>query len=92
MGTHVMGDREPASISPSYAERQNLTIRMAMRRFTRLTHVFRKTVENLQHAVTLHFMYDKFARIHQTLWVTPAVEAGISRHVWTLEAIVDLVP
>jgi IS1 family transposase len=77
-------------ISTSYAERQNLTMRMAMRRFTRLTNAFSKKVANLQHAVSLHFMYYNFCRIHKTLRVTPAMEAGITRHVWDIEEIVAL--
>jgi IS1 family transposase len=90
--THrVMGAPDPTFISTSYAERQNLTMRMAMRRFTRLTNAFSKKVENLQHAVSLHFMYYNFARIHKTLRVTPAMEAGISQHVWTLEEILGLI-
>jgi len=89
--THrVQGNPDAAFISTSFAERQNLTMRMAMRRFTRLTNAFSKKVENLQHAVSLHFMHYNFARIHTTLRVTPAMEAGISRHVWTLEEIVGL--
>jgi IS1 family transposase len=91
--THrIQGNPDPAHISTSFAERQNLTMRMAMRRFTRLTNAFSKKVENLQHATSLYFMYYNFARIHSTLRVTPAMEAGISRHVWTLEEIVDLLP
>jgi hypothetical protein len=91
--THrVMGEPDPLHISTSYAERQNLTMRMAMRRFTRLTNAFSKKVENLQHAVSLHFMYYNFCRLHKTLRVTPAMEAGITQHVWTIEEIVDLLP
>ena len=71
-------------------ERANLTIRMHNRRFTRLTNAFSKKVENLEHAVSLHFMHYNFARIHQTLRVTPAMEAGVSDHVWELEEIVEL--
>lgn len=78
-------------VSTSYVERQNLTMRMSMRRFTRLTNGFSKKVENLAYAVALHFMYYNFARIHKTLRVTPAMEAKISDHVWTLEEIVELV-
>ena len=83
---------EPAweHISTSYVERQNLTMRMSMRRFTRLTNGFSKKVENLEHAVALHFMFYNFARIHQTLRVTPAMEAGVSDHVWSIEEILDL--
>lgn len=86
----IMGDPDPDHISTSYVERNNLTMRMGMRRFTRLTNGFSKKVENLAHAVSLHFMYYNFARIHQTLRVTPAMEAGISDHVWSLEEIVKL--
>jgi hypothetical protein len=65
-------------------------MRMSMRRFTRLTNGFSKKVENLACAVALYFMYYNFARIHQTLRVTPAMEAGVSDHVWTLEEIATL--
>jgi hypothetical protein len=71
-------------------ERQNLTMRMGMRRFTRLTNGFSKKVENHAHAVALHFMYYNFGRIHKTLRVTPAMEAGITDHVWSLEEIAAL--
>lgn len=74
----------------SFVERQNLTMRMGMRRFTRLSNGFSKKIENLEHAVALHFMHYNFARIHKTLRVTPAMEAGISNHVWTLEEIAKL--
>jgi IS1 family transposase len=84
------GDPDPAHISTSYVERQNLTIRMGMRRFTRLTNAFSKKVENLTAAVSLHFMHYNFCRVHQTLRVTPAMEAGISSHVWSLSELVGL--
>ena len=87
----IAGNPDPKHISTSYSERQNLTMRMSMRRFTRLTNAFSKKVENLAHAVSLHFMYYNFARIHQTLRVTPAMEAGIADHVWSLEEIAGLV-
>jgi IS1 family transposase len=86
----VAGNPDRKHISTSYAERQNLTMRMSMRRFTRLTNGFSKKVENLAHSVALHFMYYNFARIHKTLRVTPAMEAGISDHVWSLEEIAAL--
>jgi len=86
----IMGDPDPKHISTSYIERQNLTLRMSMRRFTRLTNGFSKKVENLAHAVSLHFMYYNFARVHRTLRVTPAMEIGISDHIWELEEIVEL--
>lgn len=87
---HISGNPDPKHISTSYAERQNLTIRMSMRRFTRLTNGFSKKVENLTHAVSLHFMFYNFARIHRTLRVTPAIESGVSDHVWSLEEIAQL--
>lgn len=93
-GTRVSklnGNPDPKHVSTSYAERQNLTMRMSMRRFTRLTNAFSKKVENLIHAVSLHFMYYNFARIHQTLRVTPAMEAGITDHVWSVEEIIGLI-
>ncbi len=86
----VAGNPEIKHVSTSYAERQNLTMRMSMRRFTRLTNAFSKKVENLAHAESLHFMYYNFARIHRTLRVTPAMEAGVSDHVWSLEEIAGL--
>lgn len=83
---------KPASrhISTSYVERQNLTMRMSMRRFTRLTSAFSKKVENLACAVALHFMYYNFCRIHQSLRITPAMAAGVSDHLWSLEELVGL--
>jgi hypothetical protein len=63
-------------------ERQNLTIRMQLRRFTRLTNAFSKKLENLKCALALHFFYYNFMRIHQTLKVTPAMESGITNHIW----------
>jgi IS1 family transposase len=81
----VMGDPDPAKISTSHVERQNLTIRMGMRRLTRLTNAFSKKWENLWAAYCLHFAYYNFCRIHQTLRVTPAMEAGITGRVWNLE-------
>lgn len=86
----VSGHPDPAHISTSYVERQNLTMRMGMRRFTRLTNGFSKKVENHAHAVALHFMHYNFGRIHKTLRVTPAMEAGIADHVWSLKEIAEL--
>ena len=93
----VSGSPDPAHISTSYVERQNLTIRMGMRRFTRLTNGFSRKVENLSAAVSLHFMYYNFARPHQTLTkkadyipTTPAMAAGIADHVWPLVEIAAL--
>ena len=71
-------------------ERQNLTMRMSIRRFTRLTNAFSKKLENHAAMVALYFMYYNFARIHQTLRVTPAMEAGIADHAWPIEEIVEL--
>jgi IS1 family transposase len=85
-----IGDPDPMHISTSYVERQNLTMRMGMRRFTRLTNGFSKKIENHEAAVALHYMYYNFARIHQTLRVTPAMAAGISGHVWSFQEIVAL--
>ena len=88
--TAVMGRPDPKHISTSYVERQNLTMRMSMRRFTRLTNAFSKKVENLAHAVALHFMYYNFCRIHRSLRVTPAMAAGVTERLWGIEDIVEL--
>jgi hypothetical protein len=88
--SQVCGYPNPQQVSTSYVERANLSMRMSMRSFTRLTHGFSKKVENLAAAVALDFMHYNFARIHQTLRVTPAMEAGISDHVWEVEEIVAL--
>lgn len=90
--TTIAGEPDKKHVSTSYVERQNLTLRMSCRRFTRLTNAFSKKVENHAHAVALHFMYYNFGRIHKSLRVTPAMEAGISDHVWSLEEIAALVP
>ena len=81
----VQGNPDPDHISTSYVERQNLTMRMSMRRFTRLTNGFSKKVENHAASVALHFMHYNFCRVHKTLRVTPAMEAGLTDHVWTIE-------
>jgi len=86
----ITGNPESKAISTSFVERQNLTMRMNMRRFTRLTNAFSKKVENLACAVALHFMYYNFCRIHQTLRVTPAMEAGVTDHVWEISEILQL--
>jgi IS1 family transposase len=88
----VMGNPDPAHVSTSYVERQNLTMRMSMRRFTRLTNGFSKKAENHCHAVALHYMYYNFCRVHQTLRVTPAMEAGLADHVWTMDELIALLP
>jgi IS1 family transposase len=87
----VSGNPDPKHVSTSFVERQNLSMRMSIRRFTRLTNAFSKKVENHAAAVALWFMYYNFCRIHQTLRVTPAMEAGISNHVWSVEELVGLV-
>ena len=87
----VCGSPDAAHVSTSHVERQNLTMRMGMRRFTRLTNAFSKKIENLEHSIALHFMHYNFGRIHKTLRVTPAMEAGIADHVWSLEEIAALV-
>jgi IS1 family transposase len=88
------GDPDPAKISTSYVERQNLTMRMGMRRCTRLTNVFSKKVENFSHAVALHYLHYNFACPHSTLANpyprTPAMAAGVADHVWTLREIAGL--
>src|SRR5207245_9326769 len=85
------GRPDPRHISTSFVERQNLTIRMAIRRFTRLTNAFSKKLENHAYAVALHMTFYNFARIHKTLRVTPAMAAGLSDHVWDIEEIVGLI-
>ncbi len=94
---HIMqGKPDATSISTSYVERQNLTMRMNMRRFTRLTNAFSKKIENLEHAVGLHFMYYNFCRPHKTLnlkralGVTPAMAAGVATKAWTIEDLIYL--
>lgn len=86
----VIGSPDPKHISTSFVERQNLTMRMSMRRFTRLTNAFSRRAENHAASVALYFMYYNFARVHQTLRVTPAMAAGIASHVWSVEEIVGL--
>ncbi len=86
----VTGDPDPKHISTSYVERQNLSMRMSMRRFTRLTNAFSKKIENHIAAVALYFMYYNFGRVHQTLRVTPAMEAGVTDHIWSIQEIVGL--
>lgn len=88
--TPTSGKPDLRHISTSFAERQNLTMRMSMRRFTRLTNAFSKKVENLKYAVALQFMHYKFCRIHQSLRITPAMGAGIADHVWEIEEIIGL--
>lgn len=86
----IIGEPDPKHISTSFIERQNLTMRMGMRRFTRLTNAFSKKAENHAAAVALHMMHYNFARVHQTLKTSPAVAAGVTDHVWSIEEIVSL--
>ena len=88
--TAIAGRPDPAHVSTSFVERQNLTMRMSMRRFTRLTNAFSKKVENLEAAVALHFMWYNFGRVHQSLRVTPAMEAGVSNRLWTMRDLAEL--
>lgn len=89
--TVVRGRPGPDHISTSYVERQNLSMRMGMRGFTRLTNAFSKKVENHMHAISIYFMHYNFVRIHQTLRVTPAMEAGVTDRLWTLEDVITMV-
>ena len=86
----LMGSPDPKHISTSFVERQNLTMRMSIRRFTRLTNGHSKKLVNHEAAVALHYMHYNFCRIHQTLRVTPAMEAGIADHVWSIQEVVML--
>jgi IS1 family transposase len=86
----VIGDPDQDHVSTSYVERQNLNMRMSMRRFTRLTNAFSKKLANHIHMLAIFHMWYNFARVHQTLRVTPAMEAGISQHVWSIQEIVFL--
>jgi hypothetical protein len=86
----VSGNPNPRHVSTSFVERQNLTVRMGTRRFTRLTNAFSKKLENHAAMVAVHFLHYNFARVHKTLRVTPAVQAGLADHVWSLEEIVSL--
>lgn len=88
----VMGDPDPKHIPTSFVERNNLTMRMHMRRFTRLTNAFSKKLDNHAYAVALHFQYCNFVRPHQTLKTTPAVAAGLSDHVWSIDELIALMP
>jgi len=86
----ITGNPDIEHVSTSYIERQNLTMRMSMRRFTRLTNGFSKKLENHMHAVALHYMYYNFCRIHKTLRCTPAMQADVTKHLWEIEDIVAL--
>jgi hypothetical protein len=86
----ITGSPDLKHVSTSYIERQNLTMRMQMRRFTRLTNAFSKKVENHIAAIAIHYMHYNFVRIHQTLRVTPAMAAGLTDHVWSIREVVGL--
>jgi IS1 family transposase len=86
----IEGNPDPKHVSTSFSERSNLTMRMHMRRFTRLTNAFSKKVENHTHAVALHMMYYNFVRIHQTLRTTPAMAAGVTKKLWEMTDVVDV--
>jgi len=87
----ISGNPDRRLVSTSHIERQNLTVRMGNRRFTRLTNAFSKKLENHKHQAAIHFMHYNFCRIHTTLRVTPAMEAGLTDHIWTLEEVVGLI-
>lgn len=86
----ISGSPDPKHVSTSYIERQNLTMRMQMRRFTRLTNAFSKNVENHIAAIAIHYMHYNFCRIHQSLRITPAMAAGIANHVWSIQELIAL--
>jgi IS1 family transposase len=87
----VEGDPDRKHVSTSYVERQNLTMRMSMRRFTRLTNAFSKKVDNHMHALSLYFAFYNFTRIHKTLKVSPAMAAGITDHLWSMGEIAEMI-
>ena len=87
----VEGNPDPNHVSTSYAERNNLNVRMHSRRLTQLTHAFSKKIENHGHAMALHFMYYNFVRIHKTLRTTPAMAAGVTKRLWEIGDIVDII-
>ena len=89
--SEIRGTPDPEHISTSYVERQNLSMRMGMRRFTRLTNAFSKKLENHMHALPIYFMHYNFVRIHQTLRVTPAMESGVTERLWDLNDIVRII-
>ena len=86
----ISGRPDPKHISTSFIERQNLTMRMGMRRFTRLTNAFSKKLENHIASIAIHYMHYNYVRVHQSLRVTPAMEAGVSDHVWSIAELIAL--
>jgi hypothetical protein len=87
----VTGSPDPEHVSTSFVERQNLNMRMGMRRFTRLTNAFSKKIDNHVAAVALYFMYYNFARVHQTLRCSPAMAAGVDSRLWEIKDIVAMI-
>lgn len=88
--TRIVGKPNPKHISTSFSERNNLNIRMHSRRMTRLTNAFSKKIENHMHAMALHFLYYNFVRVHQTLKVSPAMAAGVTKRLWEMKDVVDM--
>lgn len=86
----VCGSPDISHVSTSFIERQNLTVRMSNRRFTRLTNGFSKKIENHQHSVALHYFHYNFIRVHQTIKTTPAVQAGLTNKIWTMVDFVKM--
>src|SRR5580704_17671171 len=86
----VTGNPDPKHISTSYAERNNLNVRMHSRRMTRLTNAFSKKIENHRYAMALHFLYYNFVRVHQTLKMSPAMAAGVTKRLWEMKDVVDM--
>ena len=86
----MAGTPDPEHISTSYVERQNLTMRMKMRRFTRLTNGYSKKLENMKAAVALHFAHYNFVRVHESIRCTPAMEAGVVQQLWTMDDLIGI--
>ena len=87
----ITGNPDPKHVSTSYVERANLTMRMSMRRFTRLTNAFSRSCENHAHMVALYALWYNFVRVHKTLRMTPAMAAGIETRLWSMEDVVALI-
>src|SRR5439155_7370393 len=88
----IAGEPDPKHVSTSYVERQNLTMRMSMRRFTRLTNAFSKKIENHAHSIALHYMHYNFVRVHRSLRVSPAMAASVTDHLWSIDELAALIP
>ena len=87
----LIGDPDPAHVSTSFVERQNLSVRIECRRFTRLTNAFNKKLANLKASVALHYAHYNFVRIHRTLRMTPAMAAGVTDRLWSVEELIEVV-